>query len=119
MSNHKIIKLLISHFTFPQYSYYLYWNYLYELYNLYLSLETSLEMDRNIEYPNLEGTHKNQGLTPDSTQGKLELNHTSQSMGQMLLEQDFCSDHFPGELVSVPDHLANNIINSYRLHSAP
>lgn len=72
MINHKItiLKLLISHFTFPQYSYYLYWNYLYELYNLYL-LETSLEMDGNIEYPDLEGTHKNQCLTPDSTQGNL------------------------------------------------
>lgn len=66
-----MLKLLTAHFTFPQYSHYLYWNYLYGLYNLYLSLETSLEMDRNTEYPDLEGINKNPCLLPDSTQGNL------------------------------------------------
>lgn len=32
-----------------------------------------MEMNRNIEYPDLEGAHKNQSLPPDFTQGNAEV----------------------------------------------
>ena len=63
---------------------------------------------RVIEYPKLEGPHKDHKVQPLATQqGYPKSDHTSENFVQTLLElyQAQCHDHFPREALPQPNHL--------------